>query len=224
MTGSSLAQVPGRQGVKGTRGEIVELLRQQGEMTIHGLMEHVAVAPAALRRHLDILAAEGTVEYRAVRQETGRPYYAYRLTEQAREQLTTGYPRLMERLIEEAAALPPSEPGGGDLLDTIFTCVSDRIVAEHRPQVHGQTIQDRVDSVTAALREEGILEGWSKQPDGIHLYNGSCPYRRAARASRGRCCASERRAIALLLDTEVEQVGRIAEGGPVCEYIVHQAS
>jgi predicted ArsR family transcriptional regulator len=202
----------------------VELLRQQGEMTIHGLMEHVAVAPAALRRHLDILAAEGTVEYRAVKQATGRPYYAYRLTEQAREQLATGYPRLMERIIEEAAALPQRSDGGAELLDTIFTGISDRIVAEHRPQIHGQTMQDRVDSVTAALREEGILEGWSKQADGIHLYNGNCPYRRAARASSGRCCDSERRAIALLLDTDVEQVGRIAEGGPVCEYIVHSAS
>ncbi len=208
--------------MKGTRGEIVELLRRQGEMTIHALMEHVAVAPAALRRHLDILAAEGTVEYRAVKQATGRPYYAYRLTERAREQLATGYPRLMERVIEEAAALPRLGDGAA-ILDTIFTGISDRIVAEHRPQIHGQTMQDRVDSVTVALREEGILEGWSKQPDGIHLYNGNCPYRRAARASSGRCCDSERRAIALLLDTDVEQVGRIAEGRPVCEYIVRQA-
>jgi predicted ArsR family transcriptional regulator len=210
--------------VKGTRGEIVELLRRHGEMSIHGLMEHVDVAPAAMRRHLDILAAEGTVEYRAVKQATGRPYYAYRLTERAREQLATGYPRLMERMIEEAASLPQRTDDGVELLDTIFTGISDRIVADHRPQVHGQTMQDRVDSVTAALREEGILEGWSRQADGIHLYNGNCPYRRAARASSGRCCASERRAIALLLDTDVEQVRRIAEGGPVCEYIVRQPS
>jgi predicted ArsR family transcriptional regulator len=209
--------------VKGTRGEIVELLRQRAEMTVHELLEHIAIAPAALRRHLDILAAEGTVEYRAVRQATGRPHYAYRLTEQAREQLATGYPRLMERMIEEAAAIRHPDDGA-ELLDTIFTGISDRIVADHRPQVHGQTIQDRVDSVTAALREEGILEGWSKQSDGIHLYNGNCPYRRAAYASGGLCCDSERRAIALLLDTEVEQVGRIAEGRSVCEYIVRQAS
>jgi len=210
--------------VKGTRGEIVELLRRQGEMTIHELTEHVEVAPAALRRHLDILAAEGMVEYRAVRQATGRPHYAFSLTDRAREQLATGYPRLMERMIEEAAALPLRSGDGAGVLDTIFAGISDRIVADHQPQVHGQTIQDRVDSVTVALREEGILEGWSKQPDGIHLYNGNCPYGSAARASSGRCCDSERRAIALLLDTDVEQVGRIAEGRPVCEYIVRQAS
>jgi predicted ArsR family transcriptional regulator len=80
-----------------------------------------------------------------------------------------------------------------------------------------------VDSVTRALRTEGILEEWTKQADGYHLLNASCPYHRAARASSGRCCDSERRAIALLLDAEVEQIGRIAEGGPCCEYVVHAA-
>jgi predicted ArsR family transcriptional regulator len=224
MTETNPTQFLGRQSVKGTRGEIVELLRQHGEMTVHGLMEHVSVAPAALRRHLDILAGEGTVEYRAVKQAAGRPHYVYRLTERAREQLSTGYPRLMERLIEEVAALPEQPSEGTTLLDCVFAGISDRLVADHRLQVRGLTFQDRVDSVTTALREEGILDAWSKQDDGYHLYNGNCPYHRAARASSGRCCASERRAIALLLDTDVEQVGRIAEGGPVCEYIVHPAS
>jgi predicted ArsR family transcriptional regulator len=210
--------------VKGTRGQIIELLRRQGEMTVHSLMEHLELAPAALRRHLDILAGEGTVEFRAVKQATGRPHYLYRLTEAARERLSTGYPRLTERLIEEAALLPSRAGRRVPLIDTLFNGISDRLVADHKSQVRGANLRDRVDSLTEALRGEGILEDWTKQADGYHLYNGSCPYHRAARASSGRCCDSERRAIALLLDTEVEQVGRIAEGGACCEYIVHAAS
>ncbi|HTE84361.1 MAG TPA: ArsR family transcriptional regulator, partial [Dehalococcoidia bacterium] len=136
--------------MKGSRGEIVDLLRRHGEMTIHGLMERLSLAPAALRRHLDILVGEGTVDFRAVKQATGRPHYAYRLTEAAHERLSTGYPRLMERLIEEAAALPSQSRKGNVLLDTLFAGVSDRLVAEHKFQVRGHTIQDRVDSVTAA--------------------------------------------------------------------------
>lgn len=206
--------------MKGSRVEIVELLRRHGELTVQGLVEHLQLAPAALRRHLDILAGEGTIDVRSVKQATGRPHYVYRLTDAAYERMSTGYPRLMERLIEEAAALPQRSRKGNVLLDTLFAGISDRLVADHKYEVRGQTIRDRVESVTTALREEGILEDWSEEPDGFHLYNGNCPYHRAARASSGRCCASERRAIALLLDAEVEQVGRIAEGGSVCEYIV----
>jgi predicted ArsR family transcriptional regulator len=210
--------------VKGTRDAIVALLRRHGELTVLDFSEHLAIAPAALRRHLDILAGEGIVEVRAVKQAAGRPHYVYRLTDAACERLSTGYPRLTERLIEEAAALPAHDGDGGPILDALFVGVSDRLAAEHRPQVRGITLEARVDSLTAALREEGILEQWAKQEDGYHLFNGSCPYHRAARASSGRCCDSERRAIALLLDAEVEQVGRIAEGRPVCEYIVHATS
>jgi predicted ArsR family transcriptional regulator len=199
------------------------LLRRQGELTVLDLTARLGIAPAALRRHLDILAGEGTVEVRAVKQATGRPHYAYRLTDAACERMSTGYPRLAERLIEEAATLPIQD-SDGPILDALFAGVSDRLVQEHRPQVHGRTLEDRVSSLTSALREEGILEQWSKQEDGYHLFNGSCPYHRAARASSGRCCDSERRAIALLLDAEVEQIGRIAEGRPVCEYIVHATS
>jgi predicted ArsR family transcriptional regulator len=210
--------------VKGTRGEIVELLQHHGELTIHDLTEHLALAPAALRRHLDILVGEGTVDVRSVKQAMGRPHYVYCLTERARERLSTGYPKLMERLIEQAAALESPTGEEVPLLDALFAGISDRLVADHRPEIQGPTIQDRVESLTSALREEGILQEWSKRDDGYHLYNASCPYHRAAQASSGRCCDSERRAIALLLDADVEQVGRIAEGRPVCEYIVHAAS
>jgi predicted ArsR family transcriptional regulator len=210
--------------VKGTRSEIVELLRRHGELTVQSLVQHLSLAPAALRRHLDILVGEGTVDVHAVKQATGRPHHVYKLTNAALERLSTGYPQLTERLIEEAAALRTGSRNKGALLDRLFAGISDRLVADHRPQVRGRTLRDRVDSVTLALREEGILDDWSKQADGYHLYNVSCPYHRAARASSGRCCASERRAIALLLGADVEQVGRIAEGGSVCEYIVHTAT
>ena len=52
--------------MKGTRGAIVALLRQRGECTVAELAEEVNIAPAALRRHLEILTGEGTVDYRAV--------------------------------------------------------------------------------------------------------------------------------------------------------------
>lgn len=206
--------------MKGTRGEVVELLRQHGELSLQALMEHLPLAPAALRRHLDILSGEGVVEVRSVKQAAGRPYYAYRLSERAKEQLSNDYPKLMERLIRETAALDIAAVSEGKLLETVFDRVSDCLVAEHGREVQGKTLEERVERVTAALREEGILAAWLRQADGYHLYNTNCPHYRAALASSGICCSSERRAIALLLGAEVEQVGRIAEGRPICEYIV----
>lgn len=208
--------------MRGTRERIVALLRERGESTVAALAESVGIAPAALRRHLDILVGEGTVEYRAVKQPTGRPYFAYCLTEQAREAAVNDYPRLLERLVTEVAALDHGQTtakDGRELLATVFENMTEHLAEDYRPRVQGDTIEERVSSLTAALKNEGIVERWDRRPDGIHLSTSTCPHRRAAVAAHG-LCDSEARLIAKLLGQDVEQVGRLVDGAPVCDYLV----
>ena len=77
----------------------------------------------------------------------------------------------------------------------------------------------RVEHVTESLRREGILDGWRVEADGYHLTNMTCPYRKAAEVST-LPCDSDRKAIELLLGLEVQQLNRIVDGSPVCEYLV----
>lgn len=208
--------------MKGTREQIVELLRERGESTVAHLAEAVGIAPAATRRHLDILVGEGTVEYRSVKQPTGRPYFAYRLTERAREAAVNDYPRLLERLVSEVAALDRGQTtakDGRQLLATVFENMTDHLAEDYGPRVQGETLEERVSSLTAALKSEGIVERWDRRADGIHLSTSTCPHRRAAIAAHG-LCDSEARLIAKLLGENVEQVGRMVDGAPVCEYVV----
>lgn len=212
--------------MKGTRGQIVSLLRQRGECTVTELAGAIGIAPAALRRHLDILEAEGTVEYRPVKQAAGRPYHAYRLTAQAREAAANGYPRLLERLVAEVSALSPEEiaaKDGRDLLATVFGHMSEHLAEDYRDRVRGESLEERVRSLTEALRDEGIVERWEKRDDGYHLSTGVCPHRRVAVMAHD-LCSAEARAIARLLGAEVEQVGRVVDGAPVCEYVVRSTT
>ena len=75
------------------------------------------------------------------------------------------------------------------------------------------------EALVEALRAEGILERWERRDDGIHLYNSVCPHRRAAMTAH-ELCSSERRAIALLLGEDVDQVGRMVAGDACCEYVI----
>jgi predicted ArsR family transcriptional regulator len=153
-----------------------------------------------------------------VRQHTGRPYFAYRLTEKALESSSDGYARLLERLLRDAAALPDTD-GRRMLLDALLEQMSDHLAEDYRARVHGQTLEERVHTLTEALRAEGILDTWEQRADGIHLMNTACPHRRAALAAHD-LCGSERRAIAKLLGEDVEQVARMVDGGGCCEYVV----
>lgn len=212
--------------MKGTRAEIVRLLGERGEATVAELTAALGIAAAALRRHLEILGAEGTVEYRSVRQATGRPYFAYRLTEAAREAAAKGYPRLLERLVLELGALGAADTAGTDghdLLDTVFARMSAHMAADYADRVQGETLAERVASLAQALRDEGIVERWEEREDGFHLQTTVCPHRRAARATPA-LCASEREAIALLLGAEVEQTARLVDGASCCDFVARGSS
>ena len=206
--------------MKGTRDQIVETLRRHGELSIAGLTREIDIAAPAMRRHLDILTAEGMVESRTVRQHTGRPYFAYRLTEQALESPAKGYARLLERLLRDAAASPAGE-GKQALLDILLDRMSDHLAEDYRAKVQGTTLEEKVASLIGALRAEGILDQWEYRDDGIHLFNTACPHRRAALVAH-ELCSSERRAIAKLLGEEVDQVGRMVDGDGCCEYVVRR--
>lgn len=212
--------------MKGTRDEIISLLRQKPEWTVLELADRLNIAPAAARRHLEVLAVDGMVEHRAVKQSTGRPYFAYRLSEQAREAAATGYPRLLERFVSGVAALGPEAAvearDGHQLLDAVFGQMAQDLAADYRERVHGDTVAERVESLTAALRNEGLVDTWEKRPDGFHLATHVCPHRRAAQIASGLCTA-EARAIEQLLGARVVQTARLVEGAPFCEYLVRDA-
>lgn len=205
--------------MKSTRAVVLDLLRRNGELSITALAAQLGIAPPAVRRHLDILAGAALVDYRAVRQHTGRPYFVYFLTERARERQETGYPRLAERLMRELNALDEGNDEGHRVMEALLERMSEHLAEEHRGQVTGSTLEERVASLTEALHEEGILDQFENREDGVHLLNLSCPYRRAAVANSALCHA-EQRAISLLLDRDVRQIGRIADGQPRCEYVV----
>lgn len=208
--------------MKATREVLLDLLRQHGDMTIAELARKLDIAPPAVRRHLDILATESLVDYRSVKQPTGRPYFVYFRTDIARERESNGYPRLVERLLHEVEALDDGEGAGRRLLETLLERMSDHIAAEHRSQISGNTVEERVASLVTALADEGILEDFEIREDGVHLMNTSCPHRRAALASTA-LCRSEQRAISTLIELPVEQVSRIVDGGLRCEYIISLA-
>lgn len=194
----------------GTRDRVLSFILRQREVRVEELAQALEITPAAVRRHLDHLRADGLVDVRVVRQATGRPFYAYTPTELALGQMPEAYAGLMERMLRSL------EEGG-----PVSERMAESVAAKHRAEVWASEPADLVAQVTESLRSEGILDGWQAQEDGFHLVNGACPYRRAAEISH-LPCESDRQTIALLLGAEVDQTDRIVDGAPRCEYVVRR--
>jgi predicted ArsR family transcriptional regulator len=204
--------------MQSTRDQIRELLAVRGEAGVAEIATTLAMNQANIRRHLEVMRAEGLVDIRVQRHEVGRPAYMYRLTERALE-LTAHYPRLVNRLVKRLAAMPDAKP----MLEQVFDGVADEVTQSYRPMVTGSTIEERVAETSVALKEEGIVDHWRRDPDGFHLMNTTCPYRKAAEITDAPCHA-DHKVVESLVGAPVEQVSRIVDGQHVCEYVVRAAT
>ena len=90
---------------------------------------------------------------------------------------------------------------------------------EHKGEVTGVTVEDRVEQTSLALRREGIVDGWAKDSEGFRISNSACPYRQTAELSHGPC-ELDRHVIELLVSAPVRQVSRIVDGRHACEYLI----
>ncbi len=209
--------------MKSTRDLMRDVLAARGEATVADITSELRLNAANIRRHLEVMRAEGLVDVRIQRHEIGRPSYVYRLTERA-EELSAHYPRLVDRMFRRLASLPGAQAAEGQhLISQIFDGVAEDIAGAHRMQVTGATVEARVAETSAALKDEGIVDHWRKDEDGFHLMNTSCPYRKAAEASAAPCHA-DHRVVEMLVGAPVEQVSRVIDGKPMCEYIVREVA
>lgn len=97
-----------RSRVGNSREAILEILRRHDGRSVDDLATALGLAGATVRRHLDVLLRDGHVSVSQVRGKTGRPRYAFSLTEAGAELFGHHYVRITRRLLQEIAALTAS--------------------------------------------------------------------------------------------------------------------
>ena len=212
--------------MESTKEQVLHLLQHRGGATVADLAGALGVGPASVRRHLDHLRVEGLADVRIERHGVGRPAFIFYPTEEAEERTPAGYSRLLSRVYKELTALSEDDVRGRDgaeVLRTVFDGVAHQVAREHGPEVASDSLGKRVEKTAEALQDEGIVDSWSQESGEYKLTNSACPYRSAALATHGPC-ELDRRTIELLVSAPVRQVSRIADGHPVCEYIVAATS
>ncbi len=206
-----------------TRDEVMHLLHTRGECSVADLADAVGVSEGSIRRHLDLMAADGLVRAQLVRQRRGRPLTRYSLTEGGEEVSASAYySRLLDRLYPALNSLSANDVDGQDgrtVLQRLFAEVGAARAREYASEVSAQRLDERVAQVTVALRGEGILSEVEDEGDAFRLRNVGCPYRSCATDHHAPCDA-DRQTIELLIGMPVVQLNTVARGGTSCEYLV----
>jgi len=205
-----------------TRERVVRSVLVNGPSTAVALAERLELTPAAVRRHLDQLIDEGTLEAREPRisavRGRGRPAKVFALTEAGRDGLDQAYDDLAVQAIRFLA-----ETGGEEAVRQF----ADRRAAKIEQRFHALLDAEPQLAPTQALAQVFTAEGYAAavrdSPVGEQLCQQHCPVSHVAHEFP-QLCEAETEAIARVLGSHVQRLATIAHGDGVCTTCIPTAT
>ncbi len=209
------AAVPATDGR--TRDRVTRLLLARGAATAAQLGTELGLSPAAIRRHLDAMQADGDVEAREQPardgRRRGRPAKVFLLTDAGRVRCGTHtYDGMATAALRWIA-----RHGGSAAVDDF---ANEQVAAlETRCRVAlagaGDDPLARAEALAGALTAEGYAANASTIASGGQLCQHHCPVAHVA-AEFPQLCEAETAVISRLVGTHVQRLATIAHGDGVC--------
>lgn len=206
--------------VQPTRLRILEILKEQGDLTVAEMARQLGMAPVSVRHHLDVLQGEQLICSPRVRRRgtVGRPRQVYALTEAANAYFPRNHGILAIGLLDELKGmLPPAD------LQMIFERLADKMAAEAQPAPPDATLKQRVERAVEFLNEKGYLARYELVDGQYMLYTLNCPYQGIAEQHR-ELCSMDKRLLERLIGASPVVVTRMSEGACSCAYRVDAAA
>lgn len=201
-----------------TRDAIARSILENGPSTASTLSKRLALTPAGIRRHLDLLVADGILEARDPRvgstRGRGRPSKVFLMTDDGRSQFEHTYDDLA------VAALKFMAAQSGDHLVTAFA-ESRAEDIERKATAFLAKRTKKVDALATFLTEQGYAASVEKRGTGEEICQHHCPIAHVA-AQYPQLCEAETQAFSRLLGTHVQRLATIAHGDGVCTTFIPQ--
>lgn len=222
-----------------TRDRVLQTVLTQGPVSAAEVGRHLGLTAAAVRRHLDALSEDGTVEVKLVAgsRGAGRPSRRYVVSHQGQAELGDDYLTIATDALNRLAQIQGDEAIRQVAQDR-FAEVERRFAEEiDATAAQGEPVEDlqvRTDTLARVLDELGFaaslrLAGVPTAPGATDTaVAGTAPMFRAAQICQGHCplqevaarfpefCDEETRIFARLLGVDVRRLATMPTGGHVC--------
>ncbi|MBC3762133.1 helix-turn-helix transcriptional regulator [Quadrisphaera oryzae] len=215
-----------------TRERVSRTVLARGPVTAAQLAADLGITPAAVRRHLDALAADGLVRQApliagAAGRGPGRPARGWVATQAGHAAAPGAYDDLA------AAALSALErEAGHEALERFARQRADELEARHRDSVEaaGPAPAARAGALAQALSVDGYAartavlgsprttaaaQGQAPVPTSVQLVQGHCPVQAVA-GRHPELCEAETEAFARLIGAPVRRLATLAAGHHAC--------
>ena len=165
---------------------ILDLLRQQDQMTVIQLTDAIGVTATAVRQRLVRLLDQELIERSTVPSVRGRPRHVYRLTTKGRRRTGENFADLAIALWHEIQEIEDPVVRGG-----LMERISRRLAAMYAEQVDGNSIQQRMQAVKTLFAERQLSVKVNTKDRLPVISVEACPYPELAEHDRGVCDMEE---------------------------------
>ena len=200
-----------------TRDAIARLILEHGPATASTLSQSLALTPAGIRRHLELLVADGILEAREPRTAStrgrGRPSKVFLMTDAGRAQFEHTYDDLAVSALRFMAS-----HSGEHLVASFAQARADEIETKANEYIeHNKTSRknDKVALLAEFLTDQGYAASVEDRGLGEEICQHHCPIAHVASAYP-QLCEAETQAFSRLLGTHVQRLATIAHGDGVC--------
>ena len=205
-----------------TRETVVRLLLADGPLTAVALAERVRLSPAAIRRHLEQLLAEGAIVSREAsthgRRGRGRPARTYLLTDLGRTRLPHGYDSIAVQALEFLA-----EAAGSEAVTAFARRRARSLVADVRNDLdEADDVPAKVEILARAMTGAGFAASVQQVGIGEQLCQHHCPVAHVA-TRFPQLCEEEMTVITEALGTYAQRLATIARGDSFCTTFIPAA-
>ena len=195
-----------------TRDAVARSVLENGPSTAVVLGERLGLTPAGIRRHLDLLVADGILEARephqALTRGRGRPSKVFVMTDSGREKFEHSYDDLAVAALKFMSA-----QSGEHLVKAFAQSRADDI--ERKGNVALAKRSNKSEALATFLTEQGYAASIESRPLGEQLCQHHCPIAHVA-AEFPALCEAETEAFSRILGTHVQRLATIAHGDGVC--------
>ena len=209
--------ISGIAGERSTRGQVARLILELGPSTAATLGGRLGLTPAAIRRHLDNLIADGMIETRTARtygnRGRGRPAKVFVITDAGRSAFEHAYDDLAASALRFLA-----ERAGPAAVAEFARRQVGELERRYAAVVAAAPAADRVRVLAEALSADGYAASAAGAPvagGGEQLCQHHCPVAHVA-AEYPQLCEAETEAFGRLLGLPVQRLATIAHGDGVC--------
>ncbi|MEA3336817.1 MAG: ArsR family transcriptional regulator [Chloroflexota bacterium] len=197
-----------------TRYRILEIIKENGDVTVAELARQLGMAPVSVRHHLDVLQGENLIWTPRVRRPgtVGRPRQVYALTEAANSHFPNNHGLLADSMLVELKQLLTHEQ-----LTAMLERMADTMVDAGGVPAKDADIGIRIDQAVDYLNDRGYLARREEREGEIYINTLNCPYSEVAK-NHPELCLMDLRLVENLIGGKLTAVTRLSQGDCRCAY------